>query len=83
MASKGKAMELTAEQLQIDPATVSRKLEIFIQASLADFNREGVVIGLSGGLDSSVVLALAAAALGTDKVLGLIMPKGTAAPRAR
>ena len=82
MASKGKAMELTAEQLQIDPATVSRKLEIFIQASLADFNREGVVIGLSGGLDSSVVLALAAAALGTDKVLGLIMPERDSSPQS-
>ena len=82
MASKGKAMKLTAEQLQIDPAAVSRKLESFIQASVGDFNREGVVIGLSGGLDSSVVLALAAAALGADKVLGLIMPERDSSPQS-
>jgi len=68
-------MKLTTEQLQIDPAAVSRKLTGFIQTSLSGFNREGAVIGLSGGLDSSVVLALAVAALGADKVLGLIMPE--------
>ena len=68
-------MELTVEQLQIDPEAVSQKLEGFIQASLGDFHREGVIIGLSGGLDSSVVLALSVAALGPDKVMGLIMPE--------
>jgi len=35
------------------------------------------VIGLSGGLDSSVVLHLAVDALGASKVLGLIMPSDT------
>lgn len=34
----------------------------------------GVVVGLSGGVDSSLVAALCAEALGGDKVLGLIMP---------
>jgi len=68
-------MELTVEKLRIDPAAVNQKLKGFIQTSLGDFNREGAVIGLSGGLDSSVVLALAVAALGPDKVLGLIMPE--------
>jgi NAD+ synthase len=63
------------EQLKIDPEAVSQKLEGFIQTSLGDFNREGVIIGLSGGLDSSVVLALSVAALGPDKVVGLIMPE--------
>jgi len=70
-----KRMELTVEQLQIDPEAVSQKLEGFIQANLGDFHREGVIIGLSGGLDSSVVLALSVAALGPDKVMGLIMPE--------
>lgn len=36
-------------------------------------NAEGVVVGLSGGIDSSVVAALSKKALG-DNVLGLIMP---------
>jgi NAD+ synthase len=68
-------MELTVEQLQIDAEALSQKLEVFIQTSVSDFNRDGAIIGLSGGLDSSVVLALSVAALGPDKVVGLIMPE--------
>lgn len=36
---------------------------------------DGVVLGLSGGIDSSLVLALCVAALGKDKVLGIFMPE--------
>ena len=35
------------------------------------------VIGISGGKDSTVVAALCARALGTDRVLGVLMPNGT------
>ncbi len=35
------------------------------------------VIGISGGKDSSVVAALCVAALGKDKVIGVLMPNGT------
>ncbi len=42
---------------------------------IRDFTRgKGVVLGLSGGLDSAVVLALCAKALGPEKVLALHMP---------
>lgn len=34
------------------------------------------IIGVSGGKDSSVVAALCAAALGKDRVLGVLMPQG-------
>jgi len=68
-------MELTPEHLWLDPERVSHKLGNFIKTSVSDFNREGSIVGLSGGLDSSVVLALSVAALGGSKVLGLIMPE--------
>src|SRR5688572_27966109 len=42
---------------------------------LGRFQRKGVVVGLSGGVDSSVVAALAAAAFGPDKVFALFMPE--------
>jgi len=42
---------------------------------LHDLNREGAVIGLSGGIDSSVAAVLARQALGREKVLGLILPE--------
>jgi len=68
-------MDLTPAQLRIDPERLSQKLEKFIHTSVHNLNRDGAIIGLSGGLDSSVVLALSVAALGPDKVLGLIMPE--------
>ena len=37
--------------------------------------RRGVVVGLSGGVDSSVCAALAVAALGPERVYGLLMPE--------
>jgi NAD+ synthase len=38
-------------------------------------HRSGGVIGISGGIDSSLTLALAARALGPDKVTGILMPE--------
>jgi NAD+ synthase len=42
---------------------------------LGDLRRRGAVMGLSGGIDSSVVAALCVRAFGKDKVLGLFMPE--------
>lgn len=44
----------------------------YVKSAYAD----GVVIGMSGGKDSLVVAKLCAAALGNDKVYGVIMPNG-------
>jgi NAD+ synthase len=43
---------------------------------LGTLKRRGVVLGLSGGIDSSVVAALSVRAFGPDKVLGLFMNEG-------
>src|SRR5882672_424762 len=40
-----------------------------------DLKRRGLVLGLSGGIDSSVTAALAVQALGRDRVFGLLMPE--------
>jgi NAD+ synthase len=42
---------------------------------LGDLRRRGAVVGISGGIDSSVVAALCVRALGPDRVLGLVMPE--------
>ena len=62
------------EELTIDAASLTTQLEEFIRVGVDDLQREGAVVGLSGGIDSAVVAALAARALGPEKVLALLMP---------
>ena len=38
-------------------------------------HRRGLVVAISGGIDSSVSFALAVRALGPDRILGLILPE--------
>lgn len=52
--------------------TIAEKLRINVHKRL---KRNGGVVGISGGIDSSVTLALAVKALGVDRVVGLIMPE--------
>lgn len=47
---------------------------------LTSFKRTGGVVGISGGIDSSVCLALAVRAFGAEKVLGIIMPEKDSSP---
>ena len=42
-----------------------------------------VVIGISGGKDSSVTAALCVEALGKDKVFGVLMPDGEQKDKAK
>lgn len=51
-------------------------IEHFIKSKVNESRANGVVIGLSGGLDSATVTKLCANALSKDKVLALIMPYG-------
>ncbi len=46
------------------------------------FRRRGGVIGVSGGIDSSVTLALAVRALGNNKVLAVMMPETDSSPES-
>lgn len=46
------------------------------------FHRRGGVVGVSGGIDSSVTLALTARALGSDKVLAVLMPEKDSSPES-
>ncbi len=64
------------QSLRIDPAAVTEQIaETVRRQVLKDLRRRGVVIGLSGGVDSSVVAALCARAVGPNKVLGVLMPE--------
>jgi len=56
-------------------AEVERITQSLRAQVLGEFRRRGAVLGLSGGIDSSVVAALCVRAFGKDKVLGLFMPE--------
>lgn len=62
--------------LEIDPAKVAAEIGEAIRAQvLGTLRRRGAVVGVSGGIDSAVVAALCARALGRDRVLLLFMPE--------
>ncbi|MCR6635254.1 NAD(+) synthase [Devosia sp.] len=48
----------------------------------ADLKRRGLVLGLSGGIDSSVCAALAVRAVGAERVFGLYMPENDSDPES-
>jgi NAD+ synthase len=66
----------SADILKLDAAMVVDQIVSAIRTLvLKDLRRKGAVLGLSGGIDSSVVAALSVRALGADRVLGLLMPE--------
>lgn len=66
----------TKDVLALDAAAeVARIVETVRGQVLGVLGRRGVVVGLSGGIDSSVVAALCTRAFGKEKVLGLLMPE--------
>ena len=60
--------------LNINPAFVEKILAKFIREELSKFGFQKGILGLSGGVDSSVCAFLAKKALGRKNVLALIMP---------
>ena len=61
--------------LKIDPPSICREIEAFIQSALEKMNRDGAVVALSGGLDSAVTATLAVRSLGAHRVHLLNMPE--------
>jgi NAD+ synthase len=66
---------LSKDVLRIDAPKVAAQIEAAIRDQLHTLRRRGIVVGLSGGIDSSVVTTLSARAVGPDKVLALLMPE--------
>ena len=58
------------------PKDARNIIRSFIRIRVGEAERDGVVIGLSGGVDSATVLELVTDALGNDNVIGMIMPDG-------
>ncbi len=69
-------MTFSKDVLTIDAAAVAADVERAIKEQvMGTSRRRGAVLGVSGGIDSSVVATLCARALGPAKVVALLMPE--------
>ncbi|MBS7607715.1 MAG: NAD+ synthase [Candidatus Bathyarchaeia archaeon] len=68
-------MKLTQQVLDLNWEEVKTKITRFIRDYVEKANANGIVLGLSGGVDSSTAAALSALAIGGSKVLGLMLPE--------
>lgn len=69
--------------MDIDAEAVARGIEAFLRAQVDAFQRDGVVLGMSGGIDSAVVGTLLTRALGPQKVLALLLPERDSSPHSK
>jgi NAD+ synthase len=68
--------EFSSKVLVIDLEKETARISAVIRDNMKNnLKRRGIVIGLSGGIDSSVTAGLAVKALGKGKVFGLEMPE--------
>jgi NAD+ synthase len=75
--------EFSQEWLKIDPeAEVSRICGKLREVIYKNFHKEGGIVGISGGIDSSVTLCLAVKALGPERVVGILMPERESNPES-
>ena len=77
-------MEFHKDVLKIDAEKTANEIAATIKKQIRqDFKRAGAVIGISGGIDSSVVAALCVKALGPENVLGVMLPEKESSPDSR
>ena len=76
-------MAFTKNDLKIDPEKTTNELTRKIREIIGrKFHKRGAVIGISGGVDSSVCLALSVKAFGPDRVLAVALPEQDSNPES-
>jgi NAD+ synthase len=74
--------ERVLDRLALDGGLATAVLTGFIRDAVETSGTAGVVVGLSGGVDSSLSAALAARALGPERVHGFLLPYRTSSPES-
>jgi NAD+ synthase len=69
--------------LEIDCIAEIDRIAAAMREQLRAMKKRGLVLGLSGGIDSSVCAALAARSVGARNVLALLMPESDSDPESR
>ena len=72
--------EQVRQRLVLNAPLAVAVLTSFIRDAVETSGTEGVVVGISGGVDSSLSAALAARALGPERVHGFLLPYRTSNP---
>jgi len=76
-------MKFTKDSLKIDAARTAEGLQAEIRRQIGRvLKKSGAVVGISGGIDSSVCAALCARALGPNRVVGVMMPETDSSPES-
>lgn len=74
-------MNFTKELLKINPEIETEQIVSKLKDDLIHgIKKRGAVVGISGGIDSSVVLALCVKAFGASKVIGVMLPEADSSP---
>jgi len=76
-------MKFRKDILRIDCKKEEEQICEFIRKQQLSMKRDGAVVGLSGGIDSSVCAELCMRALGKERVFGLILPERESSPKSR
>lgn len=74
-------MTFNSDKLKINADYEAKQVEAFLLGAVRGIpKRDGIIVGISGGIDSAVVAALSVRAVGKDRVLGLILPEKESSP---
>ena len=74
-------MKFSRDSINIDAVSESERIINKLKKDVFNtLKKRGAVVGISGGIDSSVVLALCAKTFGPEKVLGVMMPESDSNP---
>ena len=68
-------VKVTPSVLELDLPKIEKRITRFIKEYIENAGADGIVLGLSGGIDSSTVAALSSLSIGGAKVTGLILPE--------
>ncbi|OQY71555.1 MAG: NAD(+) synthase [Ignavibacteriales bacterium UTCHB2] len=74
-------MNFTKDSIKIDPAKEFEKISTKLRDDVTKkLKKRGAVVGISGGIDSSVVLAICAKTFGPERVVGVMLPENDSNP---
>ena len=76
-------MKFNKDSLKINAEELADSLSHTVLKQIrGNLRKSGAVVGISGGIDSSVVAALCVKALGPKKVVGIMMPETDSSPES-